>query len=435
MGLLDALVPASLRVAFSKADEQRFNAGFKTLTEYSPHFSSFNGTLYEQAQTRAIVERIATACSKLKPEFVVPEGSEGSLPRISRLFKAWPNDYMSWPDFLRRVASILYVNTTAYVVPQYDDAGNIIGLFPLKPSHAEVIEYEGEPWMRFHLLTGDIQVFPFYEVAILTRFQLESDVFGGGNKPLTQTLRLMDAQRQAEEIALKTGADIRFIGKLSGMVHEKDMEKKRDRFANANLNPNVNSSGLLLYDQTFEDIEQIKAQNFTIDTDEMERIDKALYAYFGINEKILNNTYNEAEWSAFYEGVVEPFGIMLANRLTMMLLTPTQVRKGNHVMFSSGYLEYATTDSKIKVANAFMTAGLATRNEVRDIFQLPWTPGGDVFMVRGEYYMVDDQNNIIAESGGRTDHDITGNLPEAIGEEPDEQDDLGEPDEPDDTSN
>lgn len=417
-----------MRGMFSKADERVFNAGFKTLTEYTPNFTSFNGTLYEQDKTRAIVERIAVACSKLKPEFVVPEGSEGSLPRVRRLFEAWPNDYMSWPDFLRRVASILYVNTTAYVVPQYDEMGNIIGLFPMKPSHAEVIEYEGEPWIRFHLLTGDVQVFPFYEVAILTRFQLDSDIFGGGNKPLTQTLRLMDAQRQAEEIALKTGADIRFIGKLSGMVHEKDMEKKRDRFANANLNPNVNSSGLLLYDQTFEDIEQIKPQNYTIDTDEMERIDKSLYAYFGINEKILNNTYNEAEWSAFYEGVVEPFGIMLASRLTMMLLTPTQVRKGNHIMFSSGYLEYATTDSKIKVANLFMTAGIGMRNEVRDIFQLPHTPGGNVFTFRGEYYQTDENGNIIAMSGGRPNDDATGHVVTV-----DYDDDLDEPDDLDDS--
>lgn len=399
MGLLDALVPAPVRVALD-GPNQRVTTGYRTVTEFSPTFASFDGALYEQAQTRAIIERIATACSKLKPEFVTPDDKEGSLPRVQRLFAAWPNDYMSWPDFLRRVSTILFVDTTAFVVPQYDGNRNIIGLFPMKPQYTEVLEYEGEPWIRFHLMTGEVQAYPFYEVAILTRFQLDSDLFGSGNKPITPTLRLMDAQRQAEEIALKTGADIRFIGKLSGMVHEKDMEKKRDRFAKANLDPSSNKTGLLVYDQTFEDIEQIKSQNYTVDTDEMERIDKALYAYFGINEKILNNSYNESEWAAFYEGVIEPFAISLGNRLTMMLLTPTQVRNGNHIMFSSGYLEYATTDSKIKVATAFMTAGLGTRNEVRDIFQLPRVPGGDVFVLRGEYYMVDEENNVIAESGG-----------------------------------
>lgn len=407
LGLLEKIVPKSLKPLFAKP-EQHVTSGYRTITEYTPQFTSWDGTLYEQAQTRAIVERIAVACSKLKPEFVTPEGSGGAIPRVQRLVSSFPNDMMTWPDFLRRVATILFVETVAYVVPQYDerDAGTIVGLWPMKPSHTEVVEYEGEPWVRFHLLNGETQAFPFYDVAILTRFQLDSDIFGGGNIPLTPTLRLMDAQRQAEEIALQTGADIRFIGKLSGMVHEKDMEKKRQRFSETNLSTS-NTTGLMVYDQTFEDIQQIKSEHYTIDPDEMARIDKVLYAYFGINEKILNADFDELTWSSFYESTIEPFGIMLGERLSWMLLSPTQVRKGNRIMFSSSYLEYASTDSKIKVAKFLSEMGAGTRNEVRDIFQLPRVRGGDVFTLRGEIYMVDDENNIIAESGGHSQHDTT----------------------------
>lgn len=407
LGLISRFV-SSVRSLFDRRSDQAYG----TFTEHAPAFSVMDRNLYAHAQTRAIVERIAVACSKLRPEFVKPDGSEGSLPRVQRIFESRPNDMMSWPDLLRRLATITYVDTTAYVVPEYDRRdGSVIGLWPMKPAYTELVEYEGEPWLRFHLETGDVMAYEFYDVAILTRFQLESDVFGGGNQPLTPTLRLMDAQRQAEQLALQTGADIRFIGKLSGMVHESDMEKKRDRFSASNLGP-ANKSALMVYDQTWEDIHQLEPQHFTIDPDEMERIDKALYTYFGINEKVLTSDFDEHVWNAFYENVVEPFGIMLGQRLTMMLLTPTQMRKGNHVMFSSGYLEYASVDSKIKVANLFMTAGIATVNEVRDIFQLPRIPGGDVRMVRGEYYVLDLENNIIAESGGRSEHDSTNVLPE-----------------------
>ena len=292
MGVLSSLVQ-SVKSAFSTPTEQA-RSGFTTLTEYSPHFTAWDGNLYEQAQTRAIVERIAIACSKLKPEFVVPDNSGGSIPRVQRLFTSWPNDMMTWPDFLKRTATILFVDTVCYIIPGYDRDRNITSLWPLKPRHTEVVDYQGEPWIRFHLSTGETQAFPFYDVAIMTRFQLESDIFGGGNMPLTPTLRLMDAQRQAEEVALKTGADIRFIGKLSGMVHERDMEKKRTRFSESNLST-ANQSGLLIYDQTFEDIKQISSEHFVADKDALERIDKALYAYFGINEKILNNSYDEAD--------------------------------------------------------------------------------------------------------------------------------------------
>lgn len=407
MGLLDRLVPQSLKSRFDRPSELLPVQGYKTFTEQSPFFHSWDGTLYEQAQTRAIIECIATACSKLKPEFVTPEGSQGSIPRVQKLFTAWPNDVMDWPTFLRRVFTILLTETTAYVVPGYDDRdGSIISLWPMKPSYTEVVDYEGEPWMRFHLLTGEVQAYPFYDVAILTRFQLDSDIYGGGNKPLTPTLRLMDAQRQAEEIALKTGADIRFIGKLTTLTHEDDLEKKRNRFAESNLSPR-NKSGLMLYDSTIDDLKQVNPQNFTIDPDEMSRIDKALYSYFTINEKILSASFTEAEWAAFYELCIEPKAIALGAALTKMLLTPTQVRKGNHIMFSSGYLEYATPESKLKVATNGLDRGVYTINEVRDIFQLPHIPGGDVRMIRGEYYIIDDLNNIIAESGGKSQHDTT----------------------------
>lgn len=403
MGLLDKFI-APVRDALAPS---RTVESYKTFTEYSPAFSTFEGQLYEQAQTRAIIERIATACSKLRPEFVVPEGSGGAVPRVQRLFSSRPNDQMTWPKFLRRVATLLYSDTTAYVVPEYDSRdGSIVGLWPLKPSHTEVIDYGGEPFIRFTLPTSDKMAYPFYDVAILTRFQLKSDVFGGGNTPLTPTLRLMEAQRQAEEIALQTGADIRFIGKLSGLMHEKDMEAKRNRFAEQNLGPG-NKSSLLVYDTSWEDVRQITPEHFVVDPDEMRRIDKALYAYFGINEKILTNSYTESEWAAFYEAVPEWFGIELAASLDGVLLTPTQVRKGNHVMFSSGYLEYATPESKLKVVTAMLDRGVYTFNQALDVFQLPHVPGGDVRMIRGEYYLIDKDNNIIAESGGRTTHETT----------------------------
>ena len=136
MGLLEKLIPKSLRPKFEpKSSALSPTEGYRTFTEYSPSFASFDGTIYEQAQTRAIVERIAVACSKLKPEFVTPDGSAGSIPRVQRLFSSWPNDIMTWPDFLRRLASQLFVETTAYVVPGYDERdGSITSLYPMKPT-------------------------------------------------------------------------------------------------------------------------------------------------------------------------------------------------------------------------------------------------------------------------------------------------------------
>lgn len=375
------------------------STGFQTFTESAPHFSAFDGTLYEQLQTRAIVERIASSCSKLKPEFVTPEGSAGVSPRVQRLFETWPNDEMSWPDFLRRLATILYSDTTAYVVPQLDADYRVIGLYPLKPVSADVVEYEGEPYIVFHMLNGETQVFGYYQVGILTRFQLYSDVFGGGNVPLTPTLRLMDAQRQAEELALKNGARIRFIGKLAGLVKPEHMDQKRQKFGEANLGPR-NTSGMMVYDNTWETVTQINEQHFTIDEAEMARIDKMLYVYFGINEHILTNDYTEEQWGAFYEGCIEPFALMLGEQLTKMLVSRVQRVHGNRIMFSSSYLEYATPESKRKVIESMMDRAAMSFNQAADILQMPHIPGGDMRILRGEFILLDENNNVVATSGG-----------------------------------
>ena len=401
--------------------------GFKTFTESAPTFSAWDGSLYEMAQTRAIIERIATSCSKLKPEFVVPDGKDGVNPRVQRLFETWPNDEMTWPDFLRRLATILYTDTTAYVVPQLDADNRVVGLYPLKPTSADVVEYESEPYFVFHMANGDTQAFEFYQVAILTRFQLSSDIFGGKNVPLTPTLRLMDAQRQAEELALKNGARIRFIGKLAGLVKPEHMDAKREKFGEANLGPR-NSSGMMVYDNTWETIQQINEQHFTIDESEMARIDKALYTYFGINESILTNDYDESQWGAFYEGCIEPFAIMLGEQLTKMLISPIARRHGNRIMFSSSYLEYATPESKRKVVNDSIDRGVMTINQALDIYQLPHIPGGDVRVIRGEYYMVDENNNVVAESGGHNSEGST-DPPDPPDNEPDDDPQGTEPSE------
>ena len=407
MGLVEKIL-APVRDVLSPTVHTR---SYSTFTEPSPAFASWDGNMYEQAQIRARVECISTWCSKLKPEFVTPDGSGGSLPRMQRLVASWPNDMQSWPDFIRVVIGRYLIDTTAYIVPGYDENRNVVALYSMKPSYVEVVEYQGEPYVRFHLVTGEVLAYPFYDVAILTRFQLNSDIFGGGNMPLTPTLRLMDAQRQAEEIALKTGADIKFIGKLSGLMHERDMEAKRKKFSDQNLGPR-NQSGLLVYDTSWDEVKQIKTDHYTISTEEMTRIDKALDEYFTINEKILNGSFNEQEGTSFYESCIEPKAMLLGNAITRMCLSATQVRKGNYVMFSSSYLEYASTDSKLKVAKELGGMGMLSINEVRDIFQQPHIPGGHMRLIRGEYYGMNPDGEIVMESGGKSDHESTTDEPD-----------------------
>ena len=370
MGILDKIFP--------RKPKQVSGAGFQTFTERQPFFSSWDGTLYEQELTRAVIERFASACSKLEPEI-----TGNSKPSIVRLFRTTPNTMMTWPQFLARIATVVENDNTAAVIPAYaSDMQTVVGLFPLKFEIAEVLEVGGEPWIRFYLASGEKIAIELSEVCLITRFQYLSDYFGtdGG---LESTLKLIQAQDEAQENAIRNGASIRFIGALSGQVREEDMKKKRERFISDNLTVE-NESGLMLYDQTFQDIRQVDSKNYTIDPSEMERIQRNVFNYFGTNENILQNSYDENQWAAYYEGKVEPFAVQLGEGLTKMLFTPRE-RINNKITFSSSRLAYSSNASKRNMIRDMLDRGVLTINQALEILQLPPVEDGDVRILRGEY--------------------------------------------------
>lgn len=374
---------------------------YKTITESAPIFTSFNGAIYEQELTRAAIERFAQACSKLKPECV---GANGTT--IEKLIKTRPNDIMSWSTFLARLATIYEIDDTAFVVPTFKrDMRTISGFMPYKCEVAELCEYQGEPWLIFHDATGDTYAIEYRYVCILTKFQYQSDIFGSPNC-LNATMDLINAQVQAQETAIKNGARIRFIGSLTGMVQEQDMENKRKRFVESNFNAE-NTGGLLLYDSTFQDLKQVDSSGYTIDSGEMERIEENVYTYFGTNKAILQNAYNEEQWGAYYEGRIEPFAIRLSEGLSGVCFSDVERVHGKRIEFSANRLQYATLASKRAMIKDMLDRGLLTINDAREILQLPPVDGGDIRVIRGEYMDATNADNLLKNNGAQTATDAT----------------------------
>lgn len=400
MGLLSKLFP---RLAPDAAQANYHHDAYATFTESAPSFGIWNGTMYEQLLTRSAIERFAVACAKLKPELVGDNHASG----IKRMFDTWPNDLQTWPQFLSRCATLFEMDTTLYVVPGLDRSGNTVALYPLRPAYTEVCEYKGEPWFIFHLLNGEETAIELSRVAFVSKFQYDSDIFGGGNDPMGDTLRLMEAQRDAEEEAVRSGARIRFIGRVSTMTHGEDLEKKRERFYQDNLSPR-NHSGLMLYDTTFDDIKQVDEKRYILETEEMERVQTQVFDYFGINEDILQNHYTEEHYGAWYEGKVEPFSVMLSDAITKALFSRVERMHGKYVMFSSSKLEYASNASKRNMVRDMIDRGVMTVNEGREILQLPPVPGGDVLIARGEYKNADGSSTLLSGSVKEKDFDLGG---------------------------
>lgn len=383
MGLFEKLFTKHQQTQATKA----VDGYFKTLTAYSPSFNTYDGGIYEMELTRASIDRFATFCSKLKPEI---QGN--AYKNLEKILQYKPNPWQNTSQFLYRVATILKVNTTAFILPLFsEDYKTIVGFYPLLPQRTEVVEYKGEPWLRYTFSNGQKSAIELNKVGIMTQFQYKDDFFGDGNSALYPTLNLLDTQRRGIIEGVKQSAMIRFMAKVGQTLRPDDLVQERSRFAQDNLS-SENSSGVMMFDAKYSEVKQIDSKPFIVDAEQQKLIQQNVYNYFGMSEAILQNNYNEEEWNSFYEGVIEPFAVQLSLVLTNMLFTTKELAFDNAVIFTSNRLQYASNNTKLQISSQLFDRGILTTNQIMDIWNMSHVENGDERYIRKEYIEVSQLN-------------------------------------------
>jgi hypothetical protein len=154
---------------------------------------------------------------------------------------------------------------------------------------------------------------------------------------------------------------------------------------------------LIVYDDKFEELKPVESKPVLANPLQMQEINQRIFSYFGVNEAILQNKYDEPGWNAFYEGRVEPFALQLGLVMSNMIFTHREIAQGNSVIFSSNRLQYASNQSKLSIATQLVDRGIMNQNEAREIFNLGPIPGGEIYRIRKEYTETQDLG---AQDGG-----------------------------------
>lgn len=393
MGLFDWL--------FGRKPEPKgdFDGVFRMLNGYTPHFTSFSGGMYESELVRAAINAIATHISKLNVE------TRGAAkPQLQNKLKHGPNEFQTWSQFMARAATIFYCNNTVFITPIWDDYGQISGVYTPLPYRCEIVQYNGVPYLRYEFGWGVHAAVELEYCGILTRMQYRNDFFGEDNRALLPTMDLISIQDQGIKEGVKSAATYRFMARAKNFTKTEDLAAERKRFTTANLSRDAEGGGLLLFPNIYDDIKQIDVKPWVVDAEQMALIKSNVFEYFGVNEDILQNKFTSDTWAAFYEGAVEPFALQFSEVMTKMLFTFREQTEGNLVMATSNRLQYMSNADKLQVSAQMADRGLMTRNEIREIWNLPPLPEpyGSQLPVRGEYYNVgentDGNENDIAET-------------------------------------
>ena len=364
------------------APPRREETTFKLLSGYKPAFRTWGGELYEEELVRAAIDANARNTAKLR---IIIQGE--AKPKLQTQLRKRPNSFMTWYQFLYRARTIWEMQNTAIIVPVINETGETVGIFPVYYTHIEVVAYKGEPWLRMKFHNGDTAAVELSKVGIMTKFQYRNDLFGESNKALHPTMELIDIQNQGIREGVKTAASYQFMATLSNFANDEDIAKERKRFTEQNLQAK-DANGVLLWPNTYKDIKQIESKPFVVDADQMKLIRTNVFDYFGTNEDVLQNKAYGDAWAAFYEGNIEPFAIQLSEVLTNMLFTPAEQGHGALLMATANRLQYMTNKDKADVTATFADRGMATIDELREIWNMAPLPNGmgETIPVRGEYY-------------------------------------------------
>ena len=371
-----------------KETQKEASAGvFRFLRGYTPTFTDFNGSIFESDMIRAALDAHGRHAAKLTPQF-----SGSAQEYLKNRLRIAPNEWQTWPQFLYRHAVILYAKNTVFTVPVRGKYDEINGIIDIVPEKWELVEYRGEPWIRFFFDRGKRAAVSLYECGIQNRFQYKNELFGEENDALKSTLDLIEIQKQGVKEGIKNSASYRFYATHNNFSRDEDLAKERERFDSMNFRDG-GGGGILLFPMQYKDVHQAESKPYTVDADQQKLIKENVFDYFGVNEDILQNKAFGDTWLAFYEGAVEWFAIQTGESLSRMLYTLREREYGNQVFFTSNRLQYMSNKDKLSAIQAFADRGLMTRNELREIMNLAPLPApyGDQIPARGEYYNVNEE--------------------------------------------
>lgn len=371
---------------------------FQMLDGYTPTFRTWNGSIFESDLIRAALDAHGRHAAKLKPEV---DGS--AKPNLKNRLAIMPNEFQTWPQFLYREAVILYARNTAFIVPTRGEYGEPNGIIGVVPQSWELVEYNGNPYIRFTLKNNKRLAVELWQVGILTRYQYESELFGESNEAMKAVLDLIEMQRQGITEGIKNGASYRFSAQSDNWATDEDLAAEMQRFNQFTFQNKKTAGGLVLFPNTYTNVQQLKQEAYKVDADQQALIKQNVFDYFAVNEDVIQNkTFGDA-WLAFYEGAVEWFAIQLSEVLTKMLFSERERQFGNKIWFTSNRLQYMSNADKLNAISTFADRGLMTRNELREIMNLSPLPEeiGNQIPARGEYYDVVTET----ENGGDNNAD------------------------------
>lgn len=339
-------------------------------------YYQWGGELYKSDILRSCIQPHVSAIGKLTPVHVKAEGDEADYFYIRKILTE-PNPYMAGCMLQEKLAAQLTLNRNAFAYINRDSNGYPIELYPLPVMSAEAIYDRGyNLYLRFVLRNGRMVTYPYRDMIHLRRDYYENDIFGtSAQEALTPLMELVGTSDKGLMNAIKNGAIIRWLVKWNQTIRPEDLKKQAENFAEMYLSTETNGTGVAATDAKAE-VQQIKPNDYVPNVLQTDRTERRIYSFFGVNQNIVQNSYTEDEWNAFYEAQIEPVAKQMSDEFTRKLFTSRERQAGHRITFGANSLQYASMSTKLNLLQ-MVDRGAMTPNEWREVLNMASIEGGD----------------------------------------------------------
>ena len=344
------------------------------LSGRTPIFRQFGGDVYSYDVVQQAIECIASEMSKLAPQHIRKEGAD-SVPvndQVQRVLLN-PNPAMTSSDFLEKITYLLFLTYNCFIIPTYNEKGELQGLWPVQPKNVIfVTDNLGQLCVKLEFANGH-ETTLLYEDIIHIRHKFAVNELMGGNTSgnpdldtLIQTVELNHNLLQGVSEAVKSSFAVNAVVKYNTILDKANME--------ANLKElqerlNSNESGFLGMDLKGEFI-PIKKDIQLVDDKTLAFIDSKILRHFGVSLPILTGDYTKDQYEAFYQKTIEPLVIKISQAFTKAIFTEKELGFGNKITFLTRDLVFMKTEQKLEMIRLLGDAGALYENEKRVAFGL-----------------------------------------------------------------
>jgi HK97 family phage portal protein len=345
------------------------------------------------ACVKILVETIASL-----PLFVYVTDNQGrrTLARSESLYQVMhdsPNRRQTAQEFWEYMLLNLVLRGNAYARIERDASGNAYALWPMAADQVEVRAHPDGSLVYSYTLDSDVIIYT--EEQILHIKGMGNGIVG---------MSPLDYMRASVGLAIAaqnhTAATYRKQARRPGVLMTDKVLSKEQRAALRDSFGEIASGGqkeLYILEANFKfdpigmspaDIQLLETRRFAVED---------LARWFGVPSVLINDTSKTTTWGTGVEQIIEGFYKFtlrpqlerIEQAIQRRVLTPAQRARGLHTEFSFDALLRSSLKDRMEIYSKGTQNGIYTRNECRQLENLPPIDGGDALTAQVNLVPID----------------------------------------------